>query len=98
MTLDELERLAKEATPGKRKCTDGHSGMLLETPDSVTSPYGNGHDAALIAALDRDTVLSLLRVVRAAVEWRNHPCPANVEAELCLAIDALAALNLKDET
>ena len=121
MTLDELERLAREATPGPWiSCLyRGRPKMhLVLSGDENTGvwvaqcrhlPSHDERNATFIAAMDPTTVLSLLRVVRAAVEWdasEHWPddrddfctagCPVAV-AEQKLS-NALAALNLKDET
>ena len=137
MTLSDLERLAREATPGPWKVIDAavadrenyiwsiaayreeidrHATVLCSVK---TDESGDSHcvtiarrDAEFIAACDPDTVLALLRVVRAAAAVNESrcapPCPAYLgdphdgacpeRADLVELTDALAALNLKDET
>ena len=80
MTLDELERLAKEATPGPWiSCLyRGRPKMhLVLSGDENTGiwvaqcrhlPSHDERNATFIAAMDPTTVGQLLRVVRAAVD------------------------------
>lgn len=114
MTLSDLERLAREATPGPWKhypWSIGGEGVDIpprvdlasgRTVSFVGPVSARNEDAAFIAALDPDTVLALLRVVQAAVAWRHeHDTEQNGHRHavaLADAVDALAALNLKDET
>ncbi len=75
-TLDELERLAKQATPGPWSTTedcwiDSNTGRCVAKTtgnvDTYTGTYqGDANNAAFIAAVDPATVLALVAAVRAA--------------------------------
>jgi len=83
MTLDQLEQLAREATPDD---WDNDHLFAYYIP--------NKGNAAYIAAADPTTVLALIRVARAAGEWREVRRSQRMapEKDLLEAIDALAAL------
>jgi len=77
MNLDELEKLAKAATPGKWNFTYtepyeakfiGPKGITVWLDDAPVHEFNSqvDNDANYIAAANPDTVLKLIRVARAA--------------------------------
>lgn len=66
--LDELERLAKAATPGIR--TAGDSGYLYDATGHVIAdfPLSSDHDLNLAEALNVPIILRLLSLARAGLE------------------------------
>jgi hypothetical protein len=99
VTLDELERLEKAATPGKwhqrhrrfvSLIPEGANGMGAEIAGNTIANVANPDDAALIAA-SRNALPDLLRIARAAQAFRSSARPPH--AEQVALWDALDALN-----
>lgn len=102
MTLSDLERLAREATPGPWEWRH----LLLYAPkanlpravtamDPGAAWSTAAADSEFIAALDPTTVLALLQLARAVQDWSKirHRGAADDDR----LYQALAVLNLKDE-
>jgi hypothetical protein len=83
VNLEELEKLARAATPGPWKWNDterdnyeqlsaGRNAVLFAAPCGYENSYVviADADAAYLAALSPTTVLALLAVAKAAREWR----------------------------
>ena len=117
MTLDQLEQLASRATPGPWSLDRWGQVITVPAPNGIRAdlpvvcPAGRydsdpaliPEDAAYIAALSPDVALALIRVARAAEEWRGTIKLLTSEAIMAMAsgnlgamqglIDALAGLS-----
>jgi len=98
-TLDDLERLAKAATPGPWHWDEDREHLLPDGADAYTGesvlfaapcgyensyPVISDEDASYIAACSPQTILALCRVAKAAKEWREHgPGQSHCEDEDC---------------
>lgn len=76
--LDDLERLAREATPGPWNVTDGCAVFADGQPQCVRNA---AFIAAFIAAADPTTVLKLVAVAKAALEWERVSFASDDEVE-----------------
>jgi len=103
VTLDDLEALARAATPGPWAAfhDEDNTWQLVETrtPGAANLTDDSGvlvsQDAAYIAACSPERVLALVAVVRAArKEERSHSIVrrADTLTDLAVALDALDAL------
>lgn len=95
--LDEIERLAKAATPGPWECAPGDAIDHWELWNPKTTEYvvqdDSGveprfEDISYIAAANPETVLKLIAVVKAALNEIKHE-PGNKLLELREALAAL---------
>lgn len=102
MNIDELEKLAKAATPGRWRKDRGDSRIWLEgywgdqdvyfiQPSySGKAEYRGLQDSDFIASANPDTVLKLCAVVRAAKKsWLNAHTARRFDDELNEALYAL---------
>lgn len=80
--LDNLERLAREATPGPWEDSwDGPDLYVASDTTIITGLVDSQADAAYIAVVSPDVVLALIERVRAAESWTGCPsCGAWREA------------------
>lgn len=96
MTLSDLERLAREATPGPWEWSDGF--LWNGTTDKGVLAHGevvewpvSQESAAYIAAVSPERILALVAVARAAIlthtKFRDE-----CDCELCRALAALEKL------
>lgn len=111
LDLDAIERAAREATPGPWSADQGkhlEARPIAEVGGyevcSPSSPFIRAEpiaDARYIAAASPDAVLALVRIARAAVDWkfwlRHHEVAAHANSRHNL-IEALRAAGLLPET